>query len=139
MLGTDSQRRFGNAKAIIRRCNDDGAFLTILFQTATRLLFGKCDFHGIIWSDLETLQGIFCSTSLHFIFKFHKCNIMTSWHQPDFFKTREPERKLKVFNKTEGICLMKLTTAQNQTNTQFFNTNTIIFQEVTDEWEIEKL
>ena len=57
------------------------------------LLVGKRDPHGIRGSDLEALQSVLSSTSLHFILKLHKGNVMPTWHQTHFFESREPEKR----------------------------------------------
>ena len=59
-------------------------------RLAACLFLGKGDFHGIGWRDLEALQSLFGSSSLHVCLKLHKGNVMATWHQSNLLESREP-------------------------------------------------
>jgi len=68
-------------------CYEAKAYQNILF-------LGKWYFHGMWWCDFEALQGILGRACLSLILKLDKCNIMSSWHQTNFFKARESEMEM---------------------------------------------
>lgn len=61
------------------------------------LFFGKCNLHCMCWCDLETLESIFSSTWLKFIFKFNECNVMPVRHQTYFLESRKSKKKFIQF------------------------------------------